>query len=97
MLKSRQAVSNSSAVQFEEANSKLTAVKIVQRGRRPLIGAVHRSLLALGVVISSYEIHAGSSELTERLVFERDDGGEVEASLSDDTKAAILRVAREYG
>jgi hypothetical protein len=86
-----------SAVQFEEANSKLTAVKIVQRGRRPLIGAVHRSLLALGVVISSYEIHAGSSELTERLVFERDDGGEVEASLSDETKAAILRVAREFG
>ena len=51
--------------------------------------------MALGIVVSSYQALAGTSELTERIVFERGDGGAVESQLSDAAKAAILRVAIE--
>ena len=51
--------------------------------------------MALGIVISSYQALAGTSEITERIVFERRDGGSVESQLSDAAKAAILRVAIE--
>jgi hypothetical protein len=40
-------------------------------------------------------VRAGASEITERIVLERGDGGSIEAQLSDDTKAAILRLAIE--
>jgi len=84
-----------SRVQFVQAGSRLTAVEIVRRGRAPLIATLHRTLMALGIVVSSYQALAGTSELTERIVFERGDGGAVESQLSDAAKAAILRVAIE--
>jgi hypothetical protein len=82
-------------IQFEQKGSELTAVEIVHGSRAPVVGRLHRSLLALGIVISSYQARAGASELTERIVLERRDGGSIEARLSDETKAAILRVAIE--
>lgn len=82
-----------SSVSFEQQGSQLTAVEIVRGSRVPVIGRLHRSLLALGIVISSYQIRAGAAELTERILLERQDGGSIEASLSEETKAAILRVA----
>jgi hypothetical protein len=82
-----------SRVQFEQTGSRLTAVEIVRGSQAPVIGRLHRSLLALGIVISSYQVRPGATELTERILLERQDGGSIEADLSDDTKAAILRVA----
>ncbi len=80
-------------VHFEQAGSRLTAVEIVRGTRSPLIGSLHRALVALGIVISSYQARAGASEIMERIVMERRDGGCIEAQLSDATKAAILRIA----
>jgi hypothetical protein len=82
-----------SRVQFVQAGSRLTAVEIVRRSRSPVIASVHRALMTLGIVISSYQALAGTSEITERIVFERRDGGSVESHLSDAAKEAILRVA----
>lgn len=84
-----------SRVRFEQAGSRLTAVEIVRRSQAPVIAVLHRTLLALGIVISSYQARAGASEIVERIVIERQDGGDIEASLSEATKAAILRVAIE--
>jgi hypothetical protein len=80
-------------VRFEQAGSRLTAVEIVRGTRSPLIASLHRALIALGIVVSSYEARAGTSELMERIVLERRDGGSIEAQLSDMTKATILRIA----
>jgi hypothetical protein len=80
-------------VHFEQAGSRLTAVEIVRGSRSPLIASLHRALLALGIVVSSYEARAGTSEIVERIVLERRDGGGIEAQLSDATKAAILSIA----
>jgi hypothetical protein len=83
-----------SRVLFEQKGSTLTAVEIVRGSRAPTLPRLHRALLALGIVISSYQIRTGA-ELTERIVLERTDGGSIEAQLSDETKAAILKVAIE--
>jgi UTP:GlnB (protein PII) uridylyltransferase len=91
----RVAMSLMSRVQFEQKGTELTGVEIVRGTRAPLIARLHRTLLALGIVISSYQIRTDSVEVTERIVLERQDGGAIEAQLSDDTKAAILRLAIE--
>jgi hypothetical protein len=88
-------VSFLSRVRFEQAGSRLTAVEIVRRSQAPVITVLHSTLLALGIVISSYQARAGALEIVERIVLERQDGGDIEASLSEATKAAILRVAIE--
>jgi hypothetical protein len=82
-------------VQFEQAGSQLTAVEIVRKGRSPVIASLHRALFALGVVVSSYQVRALPSGLAERIVFERQDGGRMEAQLSLATKTAILLAANE--
>jgi hypothetical protein len=86
-------VSFSSRVRFEQAGSRLTAVEIVRGSRAPIIAVLHRTLLALGIIISSYQARTSGSEIVERMVLERQDGGDIEASLSEATKALILRVA----
>jgi hypothetical protein len=80
-------------VRFEHAGARLTAVEIVRGSRRPVITSLHRALLALGIVVSSYEARAAGTELTERIVIELRDGGSVEEQLSERTKDAILRIA----
>jgi hypothetical protein len=80
-------------VHFEQTGPQLTAVEIVRGGRSPVIASLHRALVTLGIVVSSYQARAGDSELIERIVLERRDGGTIEAQLSDETKAAILRIA----
>jgi hypothetical protein len=82
-------------VHFEQTGPRLTAVKIVRGGRSPVIGALHRVLVTLGIVVASYQARASDAELTERIVIERGDGGSIEAELSEETKAAILRIAVE--
>lgn len=80
-------------VRFEQADNRLTAVEIVRSSRSPVIASLHRALLALGIVISSYQARTTGEELLERIVLERGDGGGIEEELSERTKHAVLRIA----
>jgi hypothetical protein len=77
-------------VSFEQDGSQLTAVQINRNSRRPVIVSLHRALLALGIVVSSYQVRPGPHGLMERIVLARSDGGVIQGSLSDATRAAIL-------
>lgn len=80
-------------VHFEQEGSRLTAIEIVRGMRSPVISALHRSLFALGIVVSSYSVRTRTLDLVERIVIERRDGGSVDGTLSEATKAAILPIA----
>jgi hypothetical protein len=82
-------------VSFEQAGSQLTAVEIVRGGRSPIITSLHRTLVALGIVISSYQARTGATQLLERVVFERRDGGAIESQLGEAAKAAILELVTD--
>lgn len=82
--------SASPRVRFEQEDSQLRAIEIIHQDRSPIIASVHRTLLALGVAISSYHVVARGPRLVERVVVEREQGGSVDAALSAATKAAIL-------
>jgi hypothetical protein len=82
-------------IRFEEAGSQLTAVEIVRGSRSPLIASLHRTLVALGIVVSSYQARTGATQLVERVVFERRDGGAIEAQLGETAKAAILQLVTQ--
>jgi hypothetical protein len=87
-------VPNSSAeVQFEQVGSILTAVKITRDQRSPVIASLHRTLFALGIIVSSYQVRAGPTQLVERVVLERHDGGSIDGQLSAATRAAIVPIA----
>ena len=77
-------------VSFEQQGSDLTAVEIKRNSRRPVIVSLHRALFALGIVVSSYQVRPGPNGLVERMVLARQDGGTIQGSLSDATRAAIL-------
>jgi hypothetical protein len=80
-------------VHFEESRNRLRAIQIVRSGRSPLIAKAHAALFALGIVVSSYRVRAEGSTVSERLVLEAEDGGAIEAQLSQATKFAILELA----
>lgn len=84
-------------VRFEQAGSRLTAVEIVRAARSPIITSLHGTLLALGIVVSSYQARASTAHIVERLVVERSDGGSVEEQLGEATKAAILQLVSGHG
>jgi hypothetical protein len=77
-------------VSFEQDGSQLTAVQINRNSRRPVIVSLHRALFALGIVVSSYQVRPGPHGLMERVVLARRDGGAIQGTLSDATRAAIL-------
>jgi hypothetical protein len=89
------AVSFQAKVRFEQAGSRLTAVEIARDPHSPVISSLHGALLALGIVVSSYEVRARATELVERIVVERPDGGSIDGPLAAATKAAILPIAFE--
>jgi len=89
--------SPSARVHFEHSGSHLATVEIVRGGRSPIIASLHRSLVALGLVVSTYQARTGPFELMERVVFERRDGGVIEAPLGEAAKAAILELVIEGG
>jgi len=86
-----------SEVRFEQDDSELTAVEIVHQGRSPIIGALHRALLAIGIVVSSYQVVARGPRLVERIVLERQQGGSVRGPLSAAARAAILPLVFDAG
>ena len=80
-------------VHFEQVGSELTAVEIQRRGRSPIIVSLHRTLLALGIVVSTYQVRPSAHGLMERVVLQRRDGGAIQGSLNAATRAAILPIA----
>jgi hypothetical protein len=81
-------------VHFEQQGSELTAVEIGRNNRSPVIVNLHRTLFALGIVVSSYQARLGTQGgLVERLVMTRRDGGAIQGQLSAATRAAILPIA----
>jgi hypothetical protein len=80
-------------VSFEQDGSQLTAVEINRNSRSPVIVSMHRALFALGIVVSSYQVRPGPHGLVERMVLSRRDGGAIQGTLSDATRAAILPIA----
>jgi hypothetical protein len=84
-------------VHFEQEGSELTAVEIQRRGRSPVIVSLHRALLALGIVVSTYQVKPSAQGLLERVVLQRRDGGAIQGQLSAKTRAAILPIAFHEG
>lgn len=82
-------------VHFEQKGSELKAVEIGRSSRSPVIAAVHHALFALGIVVSTYQVRAGTTGVVERLVLERRDGGSIDGQLSSATRAAILPIAMQ--
>lgn len=80
-------------VSFEQDGSQLTAVEIKRNSRSPVIVSLHRALLTLGIVVSSYQVRPSPQGLVERVVLARLDGGTIQGALSDRTRAAILPIA----
>ena len=79
-------------VHFEQQGSDLT-VEIGRNNRSPVISALHRAVLALGIVVSSYQVRLGTQGLVERVVLTRRDGGAIQGSLNAQARAAILPIA----
>lgn len=81
-------------VHFEQDGSELTAVEIGRNNRSPVIVALHKTLFALGIVVSSYQARLGAhGGLVERMTLTRSDGGAIQGQLSAATRAAILPIA----
>ncbi len=79
-------------VEFEPSGDRQRlAVRIVRAGRSPLIASLHRALIAVGIVVASYQVRPGEEELLERIVLERQDGEKVEGPLERETEAIVLR------
>jgi hypothetical protein len=82
-------------VRFEQEGTRLTAIEITREQRSPVIAVLQRTLFALGIVVSSYQVRARATRLVERVVIERTDGGSIDGTLSVATKAAIMPIALE--
>lgn len=79
-------------VHFEQQGSEL-AVEIGHRSRSPVIVALHKTLLALGIVVSSYQARLVNQGLVERVVLTRLDGRPIAGRMNAETRAAILPIA----
>ena len=77
-------------VRFQEDRGRLHAVEVRRSSRRPLITALHRTLLAAGVVVTSYQAQATSRGLRERLELSSTDGHALTDTQSDNVRTAIL-------
>jgi len=92
-LETQSTVETGTRVQFVENGHELAAVEVGRSGRSPVIGALHRALFALGVVVSAYQVRALPGGTVERIVLQRLDGSAISGELSVLTRAAILPIA----
>lgn len=77
---------NSTQVEFEKSG---TAVEIIRSGRSPLVLTLHKALLALGVVIASYQLRPSETEIVERFAFETKEGQPLEAPARSAVEAVV--------
>jgi len=79
-------------VNFEQDGSQLKAVEIGHSKRSLRVLGLHRALLALGIVISGYQVKSTSQGYVERVWMSRRDGGAIEGQLTEVTRAAIMPI-----
>jgi hypothetical protein len=71
----------------------LKAVEIRRAGARPLISSAQAALLALGIVVTSYQVRPSQDGLHERFELSRPDGGDLDETLSTSARTALLPLA----
>jgi hypothetical protein len=82
-----------SIIRFSELRGRLKAVEIRRPGVRPLISGAQAALLALGIVVSSYQVKPADGGLSERFELSRLDGSDLDETLSASARSALLPLA----
>lgn len=80
-------------VRFSDFRGRLKTVEIRRSGARPLITGAQAALLALGIVVTSYQVRPTKGGLSERLELSQVDGGDLDETLSADARSALLPLA----
>lgn len=80
-------------MRFHEEQGRLQAVEVRRQTQRPVIVALHRALLAAGVVITSYQAQYTTRGLRERIELSTLDGRALDDEQSGEVRSAILPLA----
>lgn len=80
-------------VRFSDLRGRLKAVEIRRPGVRPLISGAQAALLALGIVVTTYQVQPSKDGLRERFELSRADGTELDESMSAEARSALLPLA----
>lgn len=80
-------------VRFLDSRGRLQAVEVQRSQRRPMVSAAHAALLAIGVVVTSYQVRPTAQGLEERFELSRSDGSELDEKLSQSARSALLPLA----
>jgi hypothetical protein len=86
-----------SKVRFSDLRGRLKAVEIRRPGVRPLISGAQAALLALGIVVMSYQVKPSEGGLSERFELARPDGSDLDEDLSASARSVILPLALGEG
>lgn len=82
-------------VRFLDLEGTLKAIEVQRQGKRPLLSVAHAALLALGIVVTTYQSIPSRSGIKERFELARADGGELDAEQSESARSVILPLALE--
>ncbi len=80
-------------VRFSDLRGRLKTVEIRRPGVRPLISGAQAALLALGIVVTSYQVRPSQRGLRERFELSQIDGSDLDETLSADARSALLPLA----
>ena len=80
-------------VRFSDLRGRLKSVEIRRPGMRPLITGAHAALIALGIVVTSYQAKPSTAGLCERLELACRDGSELDEQQSARARSALLPLA----
>jgi hypothetical protein len=86
-----------SVVRFSDLRGRLKAVEIRRPTIRPLITSAQAALLALGIVVISYQVRPSEGGLSERFELAQPDGSELDEELSASARTALLPLALVAG
>lgn len=81
------------SVHFQESGGRLQAVEVLRSNSRPIISALHRTLFAAGVVITSYRVQATSGGLRERMELASLTGQALTDQQSEQVRTATIPLA----
>lgn len=82
-----------STVRFSDRRGSLKAVEIRRPGTHPLISGAQAALIALGIVVTSYQVRPSAGGLRERFELSRPDGSDLDETLSRSARSALLPLA----
>lgn len=84
-------------VRFSDLRGRLKAVEIRRPVVRPLISSAQAALLALGIIVTSYQVRPSEDGLSERFELAKPDGSELDEQLSASARTALLPLALVAG